>query len=376
MNLLILGYELPPIGGGTGRSLFHLLQAWPRTSGWEIEVWTAAAPGRLQPSYPPFVHVTEFFCLKRDLHYWRVHEMALLLWRIWRKSLDDSRRPDAVLVWGAWPLAPLLLGSLGDIPSIIALRGSDVPGFNPRTSGFFWRHLAASIWNHATVVTANSPMLAQMAKRTDRETPIEVIPNGVLMPVWGAPRNLPADFIEGRRPFRILAVSRLISRKRIDWLVEAVSIMPPEIRRVVEVTIAGDGPERYRLETMVQELGLLSQFHFLGAVPDEQMAQLYRDADIFAHPSMAEGLSNALLEAMANGLPCLCAERTGFADLDRVLVPATGVGKLAQLVLALISSPDAYLEFSEASLEVASQYTWEAVAARYTDLLDSLTQRT
>ncbi len=376
MNLLILGYELPPIGGGTGRSLWHLLQAWPWDSGWEIDIWTAAPPVSVQHGFPSFVRVMEFSCLKRDLHYWRAHEMALLLWKTWRKSLDDSHYPDAVLVWGAWPLAPLLLSSLGDVPSILSLRGSDVPGFNPRTSGPLWRFLASSIWNRASVLTANSPALAKLAKKTARRIPIEVIPNGVVIPEGTTVRDLPADFMEGRRPFRILSVSRLIPRKRVEWLIEAVSVIPPNLRQILDVIIAGDGPERYRLEAMVQELDLVNRIHFSGAVSNDRLNQLYRDADLYAHTSMAEGLSNALLEAMATGLPCICAEPTGFADLDAAILPAESTGKLAQQLLAIMASPEAYSEFSLASLKAVSQYTWEPVANRYVELLNSLIKRT
>jgi glycosyltransferase involved in cell wall biosynthesis len=375
MNLLILGYELPPIGGGTGRSLWHLLQAWPRDAGWEIEVWTAAPPVREPRPLPPFVHLEEFSCWKGDLHYWRVHEMALLLWKAWRKSLDDSYIPDAILVWGAWPLAPLLLSSLGVTPSIIALRGSDVPGFNPRTTGAFWKHLAASIWSRAAMVTANSPSLVTMAKHTARNTPMEVIPNGVIIPEGTTIRSLPVDFIEGKRPFRVLSVSRLIPRKRLEWLVEAMSIIPPDARSSLEVTIAGDGPERYRLETMVQELDLGARFHFPGVVSNDRMNRLYRDSDLFVHTSMAEGLSNALLEAMASGLPCLCAEPTGFEDLDGAVIPVGSVGKLASNILSMMTNPEAYSEFSFASLAAASHYTWESVAYRYIDLLSGLGKR-
>ncbi len=376
MKLLILGYELPPIGGGTGRSLWNLLQAWPQNSGWEIEVWTAAPPERTPRSLPPFIRVVEFSCLKKDLHYWRAQEMALLLWKAWRKSLDDSHYPDVILVWGAWPLAPLLLGSLGEIPAILALRGSDVPGFNSRTSGLFWRYLAASVWNRAAVVTANSPALAKLAGKTARSTPIEVIPNGVIIPAGTKIRGFPAEVIERKRPLRILAVSRLIPRKRIEWIIEAINMIPPNTRYPLEVTIAGDGPERYRLEAMVQEMDLASRIHFLGVVSNDQLALLYRDADIFVHTSQAEGLSNALLEAMANGLPCLCAEPTGFDDLDHALVATPGVATMAKFILALSVSPDAYLEFSESSLKAVSRYTWKSVASRYIGLIHSVLEST
>ena len=270
--------------------------------------------------------------------------MALLLWKTWRKSLDDSSYPDAVLVWGAWPLAPLLLSSLGDVPSILSLRGSDVPGFNPRTSGPLWKFLASSIWNRASVVTANSPALAKLAKKTARSIPIEVIPNGVVIPEETTVRDLPVDFMEGRRPFRILSVSRLIPRKRVEWLIEAVSVIPPNLRQILDVIIAGDGPERYRLEAMVQELDLVNRIHFSGVVSNDRLKQLYRDADLYAHTSMAEGLSNALLEAMATGLPIVASRVGGIPEYvgensTSFLVPPGAPAPLAEALLKLISDP-------------------------------------
>ena len=301
--------------------------------------------------------------------------MALLLWKAWRKSLDDSPDPDAVLVWGAWPLAPLLWGRLGEIPSIIALRGSDVPGFNPRTSGTFWKCVAVPTWLRARLVTANSPSLARLARQNAPGISIEIIPNGVTLPLGAESRSMPVEFLEGCRPLRLLSASRLIPRKRVEWLIEALSVIPIDMRRLIEINIAGDGPERYRLETMVQELDLSAQVHFLSVVAPESMSGLYRQSDLFVHASMAEGLSNALLEAMAAGLPCLCAEPTGFPDLDGAVCAFENAGILARRIIEMMASPDVYVSFSQASLEAASHYSWESTAARYAGLLQTLIQR-
>jgi glycosyltransferase involved in cell wall biosynthesis len=154
-----------------------------------------------------------------------------------------------------------------------------------------------------------------------------------------------------------------------------MSIVPPDARSSLEVTIAGEGPERYRLETMVRELDLNARFHLPGVVSSDQMNRLYRDSDLFVHTSMAEGLSNALLEAMASGLPCLCAEPTGFEDLDGAVIPVGSAGKLATNILSMMASPESYAEFSFASLAAASHYTWESVANRYIELLNGLGKR-
>lgn len=368
-RLLILGYELPPIGGGTGHALAGLLRAWPAGSDWNIELWTASPPPPHNPVSLPGCTIRTFNCLKKDLHFWRSSESALLLWKTWRKTLGDTPFPDAVLVWGGWPLGVLLLSSLGQVPSVLALRGSDVPGFNPRTSGPFWSGLCRRVWDRAGSLTANSLGLAQLARKTARGRRIEIIPNGVDPRYLDIPLERPDPGASGQ-PFQILCVSRLIRRKRVEWLVEALAQIHPEIRRDIRLQIVGDGPEKTRLDTMVQELGLAPQITFSGVVPLENMPGLYGGTHLFVQPSQAEGMSNALLEAMASGLPCLVAESTGFADLDETLAGVDSPRSLANQILYLYEHPANRMKMGEQARQAASGYSWSDVACAYMRLLE------
>ena len=71
--------------------------------------------------------------------------------------------------------------------------------------------------------------------------------------------------------------------------------------KAFELWIAGDGPERGRLERLAAELGVADRVRFLGEVPDAH--ELLAEAHILAHAARSEGLSNAILEAMAEGVP-------------------------------------------------------------------------
>lgn len=371
MKVLILGYELPPIGGGTGQALLHLIEEWKTLPDVEIEVWTAALPRGVDRSLPEGVREREFWCAKKGMHFWRGIEQFLLLWRIWRESLGDDWDADVVLVWGGWPLGMLLLGRLGGFPSVAALRGSDVPGFNPRTSGWIWRVLARAVWRRVSRLTANSPALAELARRTAADREIEVIPNGVN-------RNVPRKSESARsstdqwpddRPIRILSVNRLIRRKRIDWLIQAAAILPPEWRERIEISIVGDGPELVRLKTAAKELGLEQQIRFLGEVPTCKMSDLYAEADLFVLASSAEGLSNALLEAMAAGLPCFHATPTGFEDVDEAIVTFRSHQSLSSKLLSLLEDPPWGRRLGEEAAKTAQKFDWRRAAERYDALL-------
>ena len=372
MKVLVLGYEYPPVGGGTAQALQRLLEAWSIEPDLEVELWTAAPPKGVVREFPRHVSAREFPCGKKRLHFWSAREQFRLLWKAYRRTLGDDPWPDVLLVWGGWPLGLLLLGAFGQIPSVVALRGSDVPGFNPRTSGPVWRKLARLVWKRADCVTANSPALRRLARKAGCRHSIEVIPNGVNLLGTDCWRGGGRDLSQLKTPRQILAVNRLVPRKQVDWILQAVGALSPDPDLSLELKVAGSGPERVRLETIACELDISDKVSFLGEVPPEEMANLYARGDLFVLASRAEGLSNALLEAMSYGLPCLSATKTGFDDIDQAVVEFDSPGKLARRIRRLLTDPDLYLERSLACLEAASHYSWEKVAERYRVLFDEV----
>src|SRR5207248_6706065 len=107
-------------------------------------------------------------------------------------------------------------------------------------------------------------------------------------------------------------------------------------------TILGDGPQRAKLARLADDLGIAPQVRFLGIV-DDVPAQLLQ-ADIFVLPSQAEGLSNAVLEAMAHSLACIATNVGGTPDLMRdgdtgLLVPVNDIDRLAAALARLAADP-------------------------------------
>ncbi len=121
---------------------------------------------------------------------------------------------------------------------------------------------------------------------------------------------------------RVVFTGRLHPQKNLDLLLD---VWPEVVRRTgANLVLVGDGPDRNTLVDQAQRVGVSSHVHFTGSVADP--ADLLRSADLFALPSVAEGMSNSLLEAMSTGLPCLASEIGGNTDLitngeTGVLVP-------------------------------------------------------
>ncbi len=165
--------------------------------------------------------------------------------------------------------------------------------------------------------------------------------------IWG---GVDVDTIEAAAPVArqqlgvplgcplLLWVGRLDPIKGLDVLVEAVRLPGP--LGAAHVAIAGDGPYRGALEQLVVQAGLTDRFHLLGLRPD--VPGLLKTADAFVFPSRTEGLPNALLEAMAAGLPVVTTDAPGCSDLVRdadtgLIVPPDDPPALAAALAKLLA---------------------------------------
>lgn len=108
----------------------------------------------------------------------------------------------------------------------------------------------------------------------------------------------------------MLSVGELNKNKNHEIVLKAMAQLG---RKDLHYVIAGRGNLKEHLEKLAIELGVSSQLHLLGFRTD--VKELFKMADFFAHPSFREGLSVAVMEAMANGLPVICTEIRGNTDL-------------------------------------------------------------
>src|SRR5207302_3667041 len=105
----------------------------------------------------------------------------------------------------------------------------------------------------------------------------------------------------------------------------------------------GHGPDRARLEAHAGTLGVAAHVQFAGAVADP--AAILRAADAFVLPSVAEGMSNSLLEAMATALPCLASRIGGNIDLlddgrTGLLLPPDAPEAWSSALIRVLEDPD------------------------------------
>jgi glycosyltransferase involved in cell wall biosynthesis len=166
---------------------------------------------------------------------------------------------------------------------------------------------------------------------------------------------------------RVVFTGRLHPQKNLDLLLD---IWPEVVRRTnANLVLVGDGIERERLEARAREAKVAEHVHFVGAVDDP--AEYLRAADAFVLPSVAEGMSNSLLEAMATALPCLASAIGGNTDLlgpgdAGLLITPQDRGAWAEAICQVLTSPDLSRRLgSSARRRIDEEFALPVVVDRY-----------
>lgn len=171
------------------------------------------------------------------------------------------------------------------------------------------------------------------------------------------------------------AACRLVPLKGLVDLIGAVAVLCFEFPNL-RLEIAGAGPQREALEREVSFLNLVGQVRFLGWQRDLRLT--FRDWDIFAMPSLEEGLSVSALEAMAEGLPIVATSVGGLPELIEdcqtgYLVPPSDVAALTGRLRLLILDPERRRAMGAAGRErVREHFSVDRMVTEIAAIYDSL----
>ncbi len=214
-----------------------------------------------------------------------------------------SSDADLIHLHSPYPIAEIAMLGPRRAPYVITLHAEPT---RPLQRLILWayRPVFQRIVDGAAALLVTSPQAAARA-RWFRATD----PRVAVVPLGSDPERFhPASTRAGTsdQPLRVLFAGLLRHYKGVDVLLRAL----PLVERPIALTVAGAGPEAEPLRLLSHQLGLEGQVRFLGRVPDEDLADLYRGHDVFVLPAVspAEAFGQVLVEAMLSGLPCITTE--------------------------------------------------------------------
>ena len=207
-------------------------------------------------------------------------------------------------------VAAAMLGRYFNKPLVITARGSDITLFPqyalPRKMITWAAKRADAV---ITVCNALRDEVVALGVEADRVVSLR---NGVDLNLFRPTERTPNAM------FTLLAVGHLVPVKAQDLIIGALSLLPD-----VRLVLAGDGPDREKLENLARELKVADRVTFLGAVPQAQLRDHYGAADALVLSSSREGWANVLLESMACGTPVVASRVYGTPEV--VAAPDAGV---------------------------------------------------
>lgn len=307
----------------------------------------------------------------------------LLAWRAWR----ILPQYDAVVVHqGLWPaFAVSIAARFRQKPVLCKIGNSgerfdlDVLGRSHWYGAFARRFLLRYVTRFIATSRAVRDDMLRAGARAER---VVDIPNGVEVPAVAPARGVRAEF-------RAAFVGTLTEKKNVATLLEALARCASVERERITLMIIGDGPEHAALEHRAHALGIADRVVFCGMVADP--TPLLAESDIFVLPSRTEGLSNAALEAMANGCALLVSNAGGNPDLVPGSVPEKGQqftrgvtgllvdphspNAIAAALRWLLAHPDERRQMGErARVLVEERYAIDRVATAYETILRTITK--
>jgi glycogen(starch) synthase len=388
LRILLLNYEYPPLGGGAGIASAALAQRLAER-GVTVDVVTSR-PDRARDidrseglscgSAAPGLTLFRVRSLRRGIHqagFFGAGTYLLSALPVARRLLR-ARRYDIVHIYFSLPTGALIPAlPLGDIPVVVSLRGSDVPGYDERNARLVLAHRVLRpftrwIWRRASRVVPVCDSLGALARETSPSLAYSVIGNGVDLDLF---RPGAGSMLRSTSTVRCIAVARLIARKGLSELLHAWSLLP---RGRYSLEIVGEGPQGAELRALATQMGIESEVVFAGSLDREELAARLRHADMFVLAPHEEAFGNVFAEALAAGLPVVGSNIGAIPDLvidgeNGILVTPGDSTSIAAAVTSLGDDPVRRAEIgSRNRARAESMLSWDSAADCYLSLYAEL----
>lgn len=381
MNILLLNYEFPPLGGGGGVAC-HILCKELVKQGHTVDYVTSHFKDFEKEEVIDGINILRVPVFgRKDLNHanfqsllWYPVTSLLKGYSLCRQNKYDIINAQFVVPSG---ISGYVLSQLFGIPLVTSLHGGDIydptKRLSPHRNGFFQR-IVARLLRSSNLVIAQSTNTQNNALTLYKfNGDVKIIPLGFNPPSF---REVSREHL-GLSPDDIILISvgRVVKRKGYNEALHALSKLKE--KKNWKYIIMGDGPEREPLEQLTKKLGLEDRILFTGFVEEELKYQYLSNANIYFLSSHHEGFGICLQEAMSVGLSIVSTDNGGQMDFltddeNAIIVPTCDISRMASAVEKLIDNADIRKRMGEANIEKVKDFSGISIAERHIQLFRQL----
>ena len=370
--------EFPPLGGGTGTVNFELFNCFKNYDNLIIDLISSASGKKKETKkFSENITIHKLPVGRKNIHHASNAELISYFIKasFFGIKLGKKNKYDFIFVWATVPASfpALILKFFKKIPFIIRISGPDIPGYEQRYNTVY-KIISPFIkfaWKKSELIISKCKSEKEMILEINPKLKIKTIYNGV-----DTEKFKPGDKNSDNN-LRLICPARLIKHKGQYTLIKAVSDLKKR-GIVVYANLVGEGDEKDALVKFAEEKGVSQEIYFSEYVPREKMPEEYRKADIFVLPSHKEGMSNALLEAMACGLPVIVTDVGGTEELvdeknGFVFKPGDTVA-LTKILKHIFKKKEIINKLGQNSRKKVENFKWKNIAEEYLKLFDEIKQ--
>lgn len=369
-KILMLNNEYPPLGGGTGTVNKEVLERLALYPNLKIDLVTGwQGKGKKIEKVGENVRIIKLGLNNKNIHHASNSELIKYTLKAFLETrrLHKKEKYNLCFAWSTIPagFVSYLLLVFYKLPYMVRVGGPDIPGFEERYKTIYKiiSPVIKLIWKKSRLIISKCQTEYDMIYSINKKLPIKIIFNGVDTDKFTAKSYVEKEILT------IICPARLIKRKGQEVLIKAIGNLK-EKGIILKCNFVGDGDEKENYIKLASKLGIEEQLNFKSYIPREKMLEEYHTADIFVLPSYNEGMSNALLEAMACGLPVIVTDVGGTDELVKdgengYVFEKGDVGHLSKIMERMHCASYSIKSLGQESRQRVEKLSWEKIVGEF-----------